>query len=425
MFAGTVSSPISTGARARSIRDGVRAVRIVFHSFPIARLATPSPSAQLPAPSAEALALSEQLARLIAGEIGRSGGWLPFARYMELALYAPGLGYYLAGARKLGRDGDFVTAPEISPLFARTLARQAQQLAGLGLGEILEIGAGSGALAAELLLELERLGCLPRNYLILELSPDLRERSRDTLASRAPHLIERVAWLNRLPQRFTGLVIANEVLDAMPARVFQRGPEGIVELGVTLEDGKLGWSARAPAAGAAPPDASCFPAPGYRSEVQTAACAFVRSLGDKLARGVALFFDYGFPRSEYYHPQRADGTLMCHYRHRAHDDPFFLPGLQDITTHIDFSAIAGAGKEAGLELLGYASQAQFLVNCGITGLLAATPASDSAAYAPLAAQAHKLLSPAEMGELFKVIALGKDVAAPLAGFTSGDRRHAL
>ncbi|HUF80610.1 MAG TPA: SAM-dependent methyltransferase [Burkholderiales bacterium] len=388
-------------------------------------MASPPHPAQLPAPPAEALAVSGQLGRLIAGEIARAGGWLSFERYMELALYAPGLGYYMAGARKLGRDGDFVTAPEISPLFARTLARQVAQLAGLGLGEVLEIGAGSGALAADLLLELERLGCLPQNYLILELSPDLRERSRDTLARQAPHLIERVAWLNRLPPRFTGIVLGNEVLDAMPVQVFQRGPDGIVELGVALEGGKLAWAARPAAAAGPPPDASCFPAEGYRSEVPAAACAFIRTLGETLARGVGLFFDYGFPRSEYYHPQRAGGTLMCHYRHRAHDDPFFLPGLQDITAHIDFSAIARAGEDAGLEVLGYASQAQFLVNCGITGLLAETPAADAAAYAPLAAQAQKLLSPAEMGELFKVIALGKGVAAPLAGFTSGDRRHAL
>jgi len=389
------------------------------------RLAIPSQSAQLPAPSAEALALSEQLEQLIAAEIARGGGWIPFARYMELALYAPGLGYYMAGARKLGRDGDFVTSPEISRLFGRTLARQVQQLADLGLGEVLEIGAGSGALAAELLLELDRLGCAPHRYLILELSPDLRDRSRDTLAARAPHLLERVAWLNQLPPAFTGVVIGNEVLDAMPAHVFQREGGSIRELGATIKDGKFAWSPRVSGAAPAGTDPSCFPADSYRSEVQFIARAFIRSLGGALARGVALFLDYGFPRREYYHPQRAGGTLMCHYRHRAHDDPFFLPGLQDITTHLDFTAIADAGREGGLDLLGYTNQAQFLVNCGITDVLAETPADDVATYAPLAAQAQKLISPAEMGEIFKVIALGRGVSAPLRGYAAGDRSHTL
>ena len=381
--------------------------------------------AQLPAPPPEAAALSERLQQAIAAEIGRGGGWLSFERYMALALYAPGLGYYMAGARKLGRDGDFVTAPEISRLYGRTLARQLQQLAALGFTDVLEIGAGSGALAADLLVELERLGCLPQRYLILELSPDLRDRSRDTIAQRAPRLVERVAWLNGLPREFSGVVIGNEVLDAMPAHVFQRDGNRILELGVSFKDGKLDWSPRPSGSAPAELDPSCFPEDGYRSEVQIVARAFVRSLGDALARGVALFVDYGFPRHEYYHPQRAGGTLMCHYRHRAHDDPFVLPGLQDITTHLDFSAIAQAGREAGLDVLGYTNQAQFLVNCGITDLLAETPAENAAAYAPLAAQAQKLLSPAEMGELFKVLALGKGVTQPLLGFASGDRRHTL
>ncbi len=368
--------------------------------------------------------MSERLHQLIAQEIERAGGWLSFARYMELALYAPGLGYYMAGARRLGRDGDFVTAPEISRLFGRTLAQQVKQLAGFGLREILEIGAGSGALAADLLLELERSSCLPERYLILELSPDLRDRSRDTLAARAPHLLERVAWLNQLPPSFNGTVIGNEVLDAMPVHVFERGDNGVVEMGVALRDGALAWAARATPE-AAQADRGCFPESPYRTEIQIVARAFTRSLAAALARGVALFIDYGFPRHEYYHPQRGSGTLMCHYRHRAHGDPFFLPGLQDITTHVDFSAIASAGKDAGLELLGYCNQAQFLINCGITDLLGETPAQDVAAYAPLASEAQKLLSPAEMGELFKVIAMGKGIPQPLVGFAQGDRRHTL
>jgi SAM-dependent MidA family methyltransferase len=388
-------------------------------------LAIAAHSLELPAPPPEALALSEQLRRHIAAEIERGGGWLSFARYMELALYAPGLGYYMAGARKLGRDGDFVTAPEISPLFGRTLARQLRQLADAVRGDILEIGAGSGALAADLLLELERLGCAPERYLILELSPDLRDRSRDTLAARVPHLIERVAWLNQLPPRFEGTVIGNEVLDAMPVHVFQRNGGRVEELGVALGHGEFQWSPRISGDAPATVDAASFPVEGYRSEVQLVARAFIQSVGHMLARGAAFFIDYGFPRREYYHPQRSAGTLMCHYRHRAHDDPFFLPGLQDITSHIDFTAIAEAGREAGLELLGYTNQAQFLVNCGITDLLAETPAHDAASYAPLAAQAQKLLSPAEMGEFFKVIALGRGVSAPLLGFAGGDKRHTL
>jgi SAM-dependent MidA family methyltransferase len=388
-------------------------------------LATALQSAQLPAPPAEALALSGELTRLVADEIAKNGGWISFERYMALALYAPGLGYYMAGARKLGRDGDFVTAPEMSPLYGRTLARQVDQLARAGLADVLEIGAGSGALAADLLTELEKLGSLPSRYLILELSPDLRARSRDTLAARAPHLLERVAWLNGLPSAFEGIIIGNEVLDAMPAGVFQRDGRRIVEMGVTVAAGKFGWAPQPSGTAPAAVDASCFPIDGYRTEFQLAARGFIRSLGAALARGAALFIDYGFPRGEYYHPQRSAGTLMCHYRHRAHDDPFFLPGLQDITTHVDFSAIAEAGRDAGLDLLGYASQSQFLVSCGITDLLAETPADDVAAYAPLAAQAQKLLSPAEMGEFFKVIALGKGVSGPLRGFELADRSHAL
>lgn len=387
-------------------------------------MSTPAPLAALPEPPPEALATSERLRERIASEIERCGGWISFARYMELALYAPGLGYYMAGARKLGREGDFVTAPEISALYGRTLARQLAQLVELGLREILEVGAGSGALAADVLLELERLGRAPDRYLILELSPDLRDRSRDTLAARAPRALERVAWINQLPPAFTGIVIGNEVLDAMPVHVFERWGGRVLELGVTLEAGRLRWQARAPA-GPEAPDLSCFPAEGYRSEIQFVARAFVRTLGSALARGVALFFDYGFPRHEYYHPQRASGTLMCHYRHRAHEDPFFLPGLQDITSHIDFSALADAARAGGLEVLGYASQAQFLVNCGITEVLGETSPENVAAYAPLAAQAQRLLSPAEMGELYKAIAFGRGIAEPLIGFAAGDRRHTL
>ncbi|HKA43368.1 MAG TPA: SAM-dependent methyltransferase [Burkholderiales bacterium] len=380
------------------------------------------------APPPEAQAVSAALCRLIASEIAASGGAIDFARYMELALYAPALGYYMAGARKLGRDGDFVTAPEISPLFGRTLARQIAPLVGAGLDELLELGAGSGALAADLLLELERLRCLPRRYLILELSSDLRSRSRDTIAARAPQQMDRVAWLNGLPVAFRGVVIGNEVLDAMPVNRITRSGGATLEGYVRYDEAADSFvdverPASEPVLRAA--EKLPLPADGYRTEIQLRACAFVRSLGAALEQGAAFFLDYGFPRQEYYHPQRAAGTLMCHYRHRAHDDPYFRPGLQDITSHIDFSAIAQAAQTAGLDLLGYASQAQFLVNCGITDVLAETPPDDLAAYSPQAGQAQKLMSPSEMGELFKVIAFGRRWSPPLLGFAEGDRRLTL
>ncbi len=379
----------------------------------------------LPTPPAEALAHSEKLAALIRGEIAANAGWIPFARYMELAMYAPGMGYYTAGARKLGREGDFTTAPEMTPLFGQTLARQAAEVLESGLDQILEIGAGSGALAAALLTELDRLGRLPRNYYILEVSPDLRERERDLLAQKVPQLLERVIWLNRLPTLYQGLVIGNEVLDAMPVHVVRAGASGIEEAGVTSDGAAFAWGWR-PAAAELRAATEALQLPeGYQTEIQLVACGFVRSLAQVMARGVILLIDYGFPAHEYYHAQRSEGTLMCHYRHRAHADPFFLPGLQDITSHIDFSAVSRAGHEAGLELLGYTGQAQFLINCGITDIMLRTPPENAAAYLPQAAAAQQLLSPSEMGELFKVIALGKDYAAPLVGFASGDRRASL
>ncbi len=379
----------------------------------------------LPEPSPEAREHSDRVAEHIRGEISASGGWISFARYMELALYAPGLGYYSAGSRKLGKAGDFVTAPEISPLYGQTLARQVKQVLDAGFDEVLEVGAGSGALAATLLEELERAGRTPRNYLILELSADLRERSRDTLASRVPHLLERVAWLNRLPPAFSGVVLGNEVLDAMPVHVVRTQGGRVEEGGVGVRSDRLDWSWRLASGG--PLDAArALKLPeGFRTEIQLAARGFMRSLAGVLEKGAAFFVDYGFPEKEFYHPQRKDGTLMCHYRHHAHADPFFLPGLQDITSHVDFSAIATSARSGGLELLGYTGQAQFLVNCGITEVMSRTPPEDGTRFLPLANQANRLMSPAEMGELFKVIALGREFAAPLLGFREGDRRQAL
>jgi SAM-dependent MidA family methyltransferase len=378
---------------------------------------------ELPAPSPDAAAHSERVVAHIRAEIERAGGWIGFARYMELALYAPGLGYYMAGARKLGADGDFVTAPELGPLFGHTLARQVAQGLDAAGGDVLEIGAGSGALAASLLEELERAGRLPASYLILELSPELRLRSRDALAARVPHLLERVAWLNVLPPSFTGVVVGNEVLDAMPAHVVRARAGAIEEAGVAGMP--FGWAHR-PAAGELAQAARSLALPeDYTTEIGLVARAFVAAVARMLERGLALFVDYGFPRGEYYHPQRRAGTLMCHYRHRAHGDPFFLPGLQDITAHVDFSAMAAAAHGAGADVLGYATQAQFLINCGLTEVMQRVSPEDARAYLPLASAANRLTSPSEMGELFKCLAFGKDVTAPLIGFRAGDRRHTL
>jgi SAM-dependent MidA family methyltransferase len=385
----------------------------------------PSHLAHLPTPPPEALTVAERLRHEITAEIEASGGWISFARFMELALYAPGLGYYSAGSAKLGAAGDFVTAPELSKLFGRSLARQAAQVINQGIPTLIEVGAGSGALAAELLTALEASGALPQHYFILELSADLRERQRERIAADAPHLLPRVAWLAALPERMDALLIANELLDAVPANLVRVHDGAIEEIGVVLAGDAFERSAR-PATGALLEAAKSQTLPeDYETEINLAARALVRSFATSIVRGAMFFIDYGFPAAEYYHPQRSRGTLMCHYRHHAHDDPLALVGLQDITAHVDFTAIADAGIDAGMRVLGYTAQAQFLINCGITDLLAQTPPDDVRTYAPLAAQVQKLLSPAEMGELFKVMALARGIDGPLLGFVRGDRVHTL
>ena len=381
----------------------------------------------LPSPSPAAQTLSAELERHIQAAIEASGGWISFARYMELALYAPGLGYYSAGSVKLGGSGDFVTAPELTPLFARTLARQVGELIEDGLSEIVEVGAGSGALAADLLLSLAAMGRLPARYFILEVSADLRERQRERIAQTAPDLVDRVQWLDVLPGRMQATLIANEVLDAIPTHVVRRRGDAIEELGVSSSaHGAPFQGTYRTATGELLAAATALDLPdGYETELNLAARAFVKSFAARMERGALIFIDYGFPAAEYYHPQRSRGTLMCHYRHHAHDDPFVFVGLQDITAHVDFSAIADAGYRMGLRVLGFTSQAQFLVNCGITDILGETQPADVRAYAPLAGQAQKLLSPAEMGELFKVLALGRGIDRPLLGFSRGDRTHTL
>jgi len=380
----------------------------------------------LPEPSAEARAHSTRLVARMHDAIAAAGGWLPFERYMAMALYEPGLGYYSAGSRKLGGAGDFVTAPEISPLFAAALASQVDEVLGVCGGGILELGAGSGRLAIDLLRALAQRGRLPVRYEILEVSADLRDRQRALFEAEAPEWLARVAWLDRLPERLEGVVLGNEVLDALPVHLLAWRTDDIAEVGVVRAGDGFAWAERATAS---PPLAALarslpdLPA-GYRSEVNLAAPALVRALGACLARGVIFFIDYGFPRAEYYHPQRSGGTLMCHYRHRAHADPFFLPGLQDITAHVDFSTLAEAAEAAGLDVLGYAGQAAFLIDCDLLELLR-TEAAGSVDYLREVGALQKLIHPSEMGELFKVIALGRGVEAPLIGFRRADRRHTL
>jgi SAM-dependent MidA family methyltransferase len=347
-------------------------------------------------------------------DLAKNGGWISFARYMELALHAPG-GYYAGGARKFGAEGDFVTAPELGGLFGRTLSRQMKEL--LQQNErILEVGAGSGALAETLLDELK---C---EYLILETSADLKDRQRKRLGSRA-------IWLDSLPERFRGVIVANEVVDAIPVHAVAWRAQGIMERGVAADGDRLFWKDR-PATGALLEEAKRIDPPKpYESEIGLVAQAWMRRLAEVLEQGVAFIIDYGFPRHEYYHPQRAAGTLMCHHRHRAHSDVLARPGLEDLTAHVDFSALAREAREGGLDVLGYATQAQFLVNCGITDVLGKANVENALRYAPLAAEAGKLLSPAEMGELFKVLAVGRTsgrgLTRPLLGFTRGDRSHTL
>jgi len=383
----------------------------------------------LPLPGPDALAHSQRLQQAIVREIAAAGGWISFARFMEQLLYAPGLGYYTAGARKFGAAGDFVTAPEMSALFGNALARQVAQVMSLSAPVVLEVGAGSGRLAADLLLELERLQTLPERYFILDLSADLRQRQQQTIAATVPHLVDRVEWLDSLPASFSGVVVANELLDAMPAHIVAWRAEGIFERSVGVdESGFFTWIER-PATGALLAAAQeigeqCSLPPGFESEISLANRAWAAEWGHRLVRGALLLIDYGFPRREFYHQQRGRGTLMCHYRHHAHPDPFYLPGLQDVTVHVDFTSIIAAAHPAGLDLLGYTSQGQFLLNCGILERLAELP-NDSVDYIRAAGAVNKLLMPHEMGELFKVIAIGRGIDESLCGFASGDQSRRL
>jgi SAM-dependent MidA family methyltransferase len=387
---------------------------------------------ELPAPSAPALAHSERLSGLIRREIRASGGAIPFSRYMELCLYSPGYGYYSAGSQKFGAAGDFVTAPEISTLFGRCLARTCSGvLEQLEKGDILEFGAGTGALAATLLAELEQLDRLPGRYLILERSGDLRSRQQETLRRMAPRLLERVDWLDELPEAgFRGMLLANEVLDAMPVERFRWDGDGIERFYVECQGDGFAWclrESRDPELVAAVSQLNEEPGllPGYVSEINLLLPHWLQGVAGILERGMLLLVDYGYPRREYYHPQHREGTLMCHYRHRAHENPFLWPGLQDITAHVDFTAVAEAGAAAELDVLGYTNQAWFLLDCGLEGLLQTLGATDSAVYLRQSQEAKTLILPGEMGERFKCIGVGRGIEDPVPGFRGHDFRYRL
>ncbi len=390
---------------------------------------TMHPGAALPPPGAAAAAHGHAVAAALRREVASAGGVIGFDRFMEVALYAPGLGYYSAGARKLGAGGDFVTAPEISPLFSHCIATQCDEaLKALGGGAILELGAGSGVMAFDVLLALERRGTLPEAYFILEVGADLRERQRERVASLSPELARRVRWLDALPQdALQGVVIANEVLDALPVKRLRMRNGAVLELAVGCDDRGFHWHERQPVeplpAALAALAGSC--PEGYASEYCPSLGPWVAAVAATLARGLVLLIDYGYPRREYYHPQRMGGTLRCHYRHRAHEDPFLWPGLQDITAAVDFTAVAEAAVAAGLAVRGFTTQAHFLIGCGLERHVVAQQQEDLRARATLAHQVQQLTLPGEMGETVKAMALTRDFNLPLAGFSGPDHRHRL
>jgi SAM-dependent MidA family methyltransferase len=389
--------------------------------------------ARLPVPDSIALEHSENLCRRIRGVITGSGGHISFARYMEMALYEPGLGYYSSGTRKFGEAGDFVTAPDISPVFTECLARQCRQiLPRLKEPVILEFGPGSGEMACELLTGLEQAQCLPALYCMLEVSADLRQRQQQLMQRKIPHLLSRMTWLESLPAReFSGIILANEVLDAMPVNryLFTDGEPG--ELCVGLDGGKFTWTVMPPVPeklsalmSLVQESIQAWPV-HYVTEINHNLAPWMASVTERLQQGMVLLIDYGYPRSEYFHPQRNNGTLLCHYRHHVHHDPFFYPGLQDITASVDFTAVAEAALAAGLEVKGYTTQAHFLMGCGITEILAEKQLTSSSERYELARQVRLLTMPGEMGEKFKVLALTKNITGPLTGFQLADQRARL
>ncbi|VAX13878.1 SAM-dependent methyltransferase, MidA [hydrothermal vent metagenome] len=399
------------------------------NDFPT-RLRTAQKSlSSLPQPSADAQTLSAELSAKITAAIAAAGGSLPFWKYMNMALYEPGLGYYSAGSHKLGAAGDFVTAAEISELFSRSLARVSQSVLNtVEKGEILEVGAGSGVMAATILAQLAADQTLPEHYHILELSADLRQRQQQTINKRVPELAARVHWCDQLPENFNGLILANELLDALPAHRFMIEAGEPRELSVRCHADDFIWQTQPGSerlisrVREIEKDNGNF-VDGYISEILFAAEDWITAAAKSLTSGMILLLDYGQPRSVYYHAQRDRGTLSCHYRHRMHDDPFFYPGLQDITAHVEFTAIADAALAAGLGVTGYTTQAHFLLGSGITDWLAQE--TDRLRQLDYSNQIKKLTLPGEMGETFKVMGLTKNCSTSLPGFMLQDMRGRL
>ena len=375
----------------------------------------------LPLPSPAAQQSSANLQTLLAEEIKKHGNWIPFSRFMELVLYAPQYGYYTGGSHKIGNDGDFITAPTLTPLFARTLARQLQELLPQTAGNIYEFGAGTGQLAADLL---NNLSDGINRYYIIEVSPELAARQKNLIQTLAPQAAQKIVHLSALPETFDGIIIGNEVLDAMPVEIIRKDEGGSFEhVGVCLDNDRFTYSARPLHDLQLSALASLyFPkiSSPYTSELHPQQYAFIRTLASRLAHGCMIFIDYGFDAAQYYHPQRNQGTLIGHYRHHVIHNPFDLIGLADLTAHVNFTNIAQAGTDAGLDLIGYLPQSHFLLNLGITELLAQTSKTDSAAYIREAAAVQKLIDQHEMGELFKVIAFGKNINIDWTGFCFGD-----
>lgn len=377
-------------------------------------------------PTASAQQFSREFSTLICQKIQQTGP-LSFAEYMQLALYHPEFGYYSNSTKKFGEGGDFITAPEISPLFGQCIAQQIISVfSELNNPDILEFGAGSGQLAVDVLLALASENQLPTHYYILELSAELKLRQRKKIAEKIPQMQNKVIWLERLPQNFEGVIIANEVLDAMPIHRFSFSKNKFWEYMVNCKNGLL-YETLAPANAilekALSQKQSIF-IEDYNSEINLLLPSWLASLSDCLSRGLVLLLDYGFPDHEYYHPDRHMGTLMCHYQHHAHNDPYFWPGLQDITAHVDFTATIKAAITAGFKLAGYTTQAHFLLSCGLMALAAKQPSSVETSW--ITNQAiKKLVLPSEMGELFKVMALTKEVSAPLLGFKLKDQSEKL
>lgn len=388
-------------------------------------------SKDLPVPGDLAQQHSEKLIGLIKNEIDNNHGTISFQRYMELALYAPGLGYYAAGSNKLGEEGDFITAPEISTLFSQALANAIIPALD-NASVILEVGAGRGRMAADILVYLQQQNKLPEEYWILEVSADLRERQKNTIEETAPELLDKVKWLNSLPDNFSGVVLANELLDAMPVQLFQKNENDISEVNVVWKEDKFSFQLQSSfderlitRVKAIENELGADLNSGYVSEVNFAAEDWIKSIAERLQQGVIVLIDYGFPRHEYYHEQRSQGTLMCHYRHRTHPDAFVYPGLQDITAHVDFTAMADAALEANMRVIGYTNQVSFLMGAGLMELADLNEDGEIKEQIKITSQIKKLTLPHEMGELFKVIGFSKDCDISLPAFEFRDLRENL